>query len=71
MNSIENNECIVCERPLSDDVFMRIKIEEEYVKVCCPLCAKRFNQHESFYLTKRKASQLLIELQERRRNRKA
>ncbi len=64
MSTEENLECIVCERPLRGDVFMRIKIENEFVRLCCPICSKTFDKSRSFYLSRRKANESIDRLKE-------
>lgn len=55
MSPEENMECIVCERPLHSDVFMRIKYEDEWVRLCCPLCSEAFDKRKDFYILRRQA----------------
>ncbi len=70
MSTEENLECIVCERPLRGDVFMRIKIENEFVRLCCPLCFETFDKRRSFYISRRKANESINRLKENQKNEK-
>lgn len=55
MSDEGNAACIVCERPLTGAIFMRIQHEGEWVHLCCPLCAEKFDTRKKFYLAQRRA----------------
>jgi hypothetical protein len=69
MSTEENLECIVCERPLRGDVFMGIKINEEFVRICCPICSETFDKSRSFYISRRIANESLSRLKENQKGR--
>ena len=70
MASEENVDCIVCERPLKGDVYMRLQHEGEWISICCPLCFEKFDKNKNFYTSRRRAYESIDTLQERKNNTK-
>ncbi len=66
MASEENVDCIVCERPLKGDVYMRLQYEGEWISICCPLCFEKFDNKKKFYISRRRAYESIDALKEKR-----
>ena len=64
MKTEENIDCIVCERPLESDVYMRIQHDGEWIRLCCPLCFEKFENNKNFYISRRRAYESIDTLKE-------